>query len=94
MFCLLYKARVRCQLEYANSVWNPHSKEDIETIEKVQMRATKTIESASHLSYEERLTKLGIQTLKYKRFRGDLIEIYKIITKKYNKSNCNLFLRT
>ena len=34
-FCLLYKAMVRSQLEYANSVWDPHSKEDIEIIEKV-----------------------------------------------------------
>ena len=25
VFCLLYKAMVRSQLEYANSVWNPHS---------------------------------------------------------------------
>ena len=41
VFCLLYKAMVRSQLEYANSVWNPHNKEDIEIIEKVQMRATK-----------------------------------------------------
>ena len=49
---------VRSQLEYANSVWNPHSKEDIEIIEKVQMRATKLVESVKHLSYEDRLKKI------------------------------------
>ena len=80
VFCLLYKAMVRSQLEYANSVWNPHSKEDIEIIEKVQIRAAKLIESVKHLSYEDRLNKLGVPTLKYRRLRGDLIEVFKIIT--------------
>ena len=55
VFCLLYKAMVRSHLEYANSVWNPHCKEDIETLEKVQMRAKKLVESIKHLNYEERL---------------------------------------
>ena len=32
VLCLLYKAMVRSQFEYANSVRNPHSKEDIEII--------------------------------------------------------------
>jgi len=32
VFCLLCKAMVRSQLEYANSVWNPHIKEDVITL--------------------------------------------------------------
>ena len=40
---------VRSQLEYVNSVWNPHIKENIEIKEKVQMRATKLVESVKHL---------------------------------------------
>ena len=43
VFCLLYKAIVRFQLEYANLVWNPHRKDDIEIIENVQMHATKLV---------------------------------------------------
>ena len=35
-----------------------------------------------HLSYLERLQKLGLTTLKTRRLRGDLIETYKIITRK------------
>ena len=42
------------------------------------MRATKIVESIIHLSYEDRLKKLGIPTLKYERLRGDLIEVFKI----------------
>ena len=36
------------------------------------------------LTYEERLRKLGLPTLAYRRSRGDQIEAYKIITKKYD----------
>ena len=58
-------------------------------MEKVQMRATKSVR---HLSYRDRLTKLAIPSLKYRRLKSDLIEVCKIITKKGIKSNCNLFL--
>ena len=35
-FILLYKALVRPHLEYANSVWSPYKKGDIEAIEKIK----------------------------------------------------------
>jgi len=38
-FSVLYKAMVRLHLEYANAVWCPYKKDDIERIEKVQKRA-------------------------------------------------------
>jgi len=38
---MLYKALVRPHVEYANSIWTPYKKGDIEDIEKVQKRATK-----------------------------------------------------
>ena len=34
------------------------------------------------LSYEQRLIKLGLTKLVERRFRGDMIETYKIITNK------------
>jgi len=40
-FVTLYKNLVRCHLEYANSVWNPHRQDLIKDLEKIQMRATK-----------------------------------------------------
>jgi len=40
-FTLLYKAMVRPHLEYANSVWCPYKKGDIEIIEKVQKKSHK-----------------------------------------------------
>ena len=36
------------------------------------------------LTYEERLKTLNLPTLKYRRFRGDMIEMYKLLNSKYN----------
>ena len=84
-FCLLYKALVRPHLEYAASVWSPYKKKDIDSIENVQRRATKLIPILSGLSYEERLKKLKLPTLKYRRLRGDMIEVFKILMGIYDK---------
>ena len=37
----------------------------------------------SHLSYEERLKILKLPTLSYRRARGDMIEVYKLLNGKY-----------
>jgi hypothetical protein len=65
-------------------VWNPYSKESIENLEKVQVRATKLVYSIKHLDYEKRSKALKLPTLKYRRLRGDLIEVYKTISN-YNE---------
>jgi len=72
---LLYKAMVRPHLEYANAAWCFYKKGDIELIEMVQKRATKLIISLKHLPYTERLKQLQLPTLKYRRLRGDMIEV-------------------
>ena len=85
MFVLLFKALVRPHLEYAQPVWSPYLKKHQQIIENVQRRSTKLIPGFKTLSYEERLQKLKLPTLKYRRLRGDMIEVYKILHGVYDE---------
>lgn len=79
-FKKLYVALVRPHLEYCQPVWSPHLRKYIAAIEKVQMRATKSVNGFQNLTYEERLRRLNLPTLHHRRKRGDLIEVYKHAT--------------
>ena len=78
---MLHVTNIRPQLEFAVQAWSPHLKADIAIIEQVQHRATKTISSIKHLTYETRLKRLGLTTLEDRRVRGDIIEQFKITNK-------------
>ena len=67
IFLNLYKSLVRPHLEYATQIWSPLYKKDKITIENVQRRATRLVKSVKHLPYPERLKKLGLPTLDYRR---------------------------
>ena len=79
MFITLYKSLVRPLLEYCPQVWNPHMLKDIESLEKVQRRATKIVPELHDLQYEDRLKHLGLFPLQQRRHRGDMITVYKIL---------------
>ena len=93
-FIPLFKSMSRSQLDYASVTWNPYKEKYNEQIEKVQRRATKTLPNLKHLSYVERLKKLKLPCLKYRRIRGDLIEVYKIITGSYDEHILKNILKT
>ena len=80
----LFKSLVRPVLEYGNVVWSPKLKKHVELIENVQRRFTKRIKGFKDMEYEERLKKLGLPSLEYRRFRGDLIETFKILNGYYD----------
>ena len=76
-FTMIYTAFVHPHLEYAQSVWSPHSQKYVNMLENVQIRATKLVDGLGNLDYEERLRRLNLSSLAFRRFRGDLIELYK-----------------
>ena len=93
IFCQLFKGLVRPHLEYAQSVWSPHSKNQVDRLEDVQRRATKLIPGFYDLEYPQRLRKLKLPTLAYRRARGDMIEVYKMLApqKGYDQTIPSLF---
>jgi len=67
-FVLVYKAHVRSQLEYANSVWNPYRIGLIKDLEKVQMRATKLVPG---IYYTHTSTKRDFRDYNYQHYGSD-----------------------
>ena len=57
----------------------------MDKLERVQRKATKMLKQCKNLSYENRLKMLNLPTLTYRRFRGDMIETYKILNNVYDK---------
>ena len=88
-FVHLYRSLVRPHLEYANQIWAPHLKKHITAIENVQRRATKLVPSLKNLPYPDRLRALNLPTLAYRRQRGDMIELFKILTPTYDPEVSN-----
>ena len=79
-FKMLYTGLVRPHFTLTK-IWSPHHMKHINALDNVQRRATKQIPGLSHLSYPKRLELIGLPTLAYRRVRGDMIEMYKILCK-------------
>lgn len=89
---LLFKSLVRQILEYGNIIWGPFYKGDKLAVERVQRRATKLITSIKDFSYEERLRILQMPSLSYRRDRGDMIQLHKIVNDQVNVEK-DLFIK-
>ena len=92
IFLPLYKTLVRPILEYCSAVWNPMLMKDRIEIEKVQRRATKLIPSLCNLEYSERLYRLNLDSLHFRRRRSDIIQVFKIV-KGFDNVKCDNFFK-
>ena len=75
----LYKSLVRPHLEYCMQAWSPHLRKCIDLLEGVQRRATRMLLRWDKHTYSDRLTICNLLTLKDRRPRWDLIQVFKIL---------------
>ena len=75
----LFKSLVRPILEYANTVWSPYKRKHIDLLENIQRSFSKRVLGMYNLEYCQRLEKLNLPSLEFRRMRGDLIETYKVL---------------
>jgi len=73
----LYSTFVRPYLEYAQSVWSPKLRKHVNLLEGVQRRASRLVYKYRNLSYSERLRRLGLPTLEFRRQFCDMVQVYK-----------------
>jgi hypothetical protein len=90
----LYKSTVRPILEYGSPVWDPWKAKYIDRIESVQRRFTKLVYGMRDLSYEERLRRLKLPTLFFRRRRERLIQTFKILHQLYDVDSGIFFNRS
>ena len=79
-FTILYRTFIRPHLEYCIQAWSPYLQKDIQCLERVQRKATKMVKGLKKINYEDRLKILNLFPLSYRRVRGDMIEVFKILS--------------
>ena len=90
-FKILYKTYVRPHMEFCVQAWSPYLQKDIKCLERIQRRATKMVHGLKDIAYDDRLEILGLISLEDRRLRGDLIEVFKILTDRENIDKYQFF---
>jgi len=81
-FRLIYKTYIRPHMEFCIQAWSPNFVKDIDVLERVQKAATNLVPMLRKYNYATRLRIIGITSLEERRLRGDMIEVYKLLTEK------------
>jgi hypothetical protein len=82
LFLACYPTYIRPLLEYGIQAWSPSYRCDCLRLEQFQRKATRMVAGLADIPYEDRLQFLHLFSLERRRLRGDLIEVYKILTSK------------
>ena len=88
-FKLLYNVYITLDLEFCVQVW--FSRRISKKTLTVCSRATLMVYGFGNLQYEERLERLNLFSLQYRRIRGDMIETDKIICSLGDVNSSQLF---
>ena len=78
-FAILYNAMVRSKLEYTQAVWSPHKLKYIDALEAVLRLATEILKCLPICSCAERLQKLNIPTLTYRRYDRKWLKMVHVV---------------
>ncbi|PKU47740.1 hypothetical protein llap_1940 [Limosa lapponica baueri] len=85
MILSIFSILVTSYLEYCVQVWSPQYRKNVDLLERVQRWATKMIKVLEHISYEDRLSELGLFSLEKRRLRVDLIAAFQYLNGAYKK---------
>ena len=75
----MYIVYIRPILEYNTQIWSPYNVGDIDLIEGIQRKFTKSLLGFANLPYYVRLNRLNLQPLEIRCIFFDLILLYKIV---------------
>ena len=75
----LYKTFVRPRLEFAVAAWSPWTAKDEGVLEDVQKRLIRSLSDCRGGTYEEKLQEADLTTLRERRRRGDMMEVFKTL---------------
>ncbi|VDP76360.1 unnamed protein product [Echinostoma caproni] len=87
-FRLLYASHVRPRLEYGGAATYPCTTGELAKLERVQRAATRLVVGLRGTSYVCRLQATGLFPIAYRRLRGDIICLRKILNVIWARS-CN-----
>ena len=90
----LFKTFVRPHLEYNSIIWSPYTKNNDKLIEKIQKRMCNILYGARSSNYQEKLKKAGLLSLRARRIRDQLINVYKLKNKMIDLDFEDFFLKS
>ena len=88
----LHRGLIRPAIEFGVMVWNPSRMSSVHALESIQRRATKLVPELRDLTYPERLRRLKLPALTFRRVRGDMIETFKYVNGHYDVDMSSLFM--
>ena len=89
-----YTMLYRPHLEFCVQAWSLYLKKTLNVQRRCSVGQQKWVYGFGNLMYEERLERLNLFLLQYRRMRGDMIDTYKIISDLEDVNSSQFFTRS